>query len=544
MTTSAIEVPIAGTDGPDFGEFCGTYLRHSIAQFAGQAFDLEGFQQAVFDDALSFYADGTPVWRTVVLVIPRKNGKTEILAAYALWRLLVDDGQPEIILAASSAGQAGRLFDAITAFLRQCPELADLVVVRDHDGEIIRADGGGRIIRVAADAKTLHGYNPSLVICDELAQWTTPTLRRSWEALTTAHGARRSAQIFAITTAGEAHTRSTGILGQMIDRAAQSGTTISDGARHITRVPASSTLIYQWVAPWPAANPKPLRDAQSALVLAETLGDEERIAAAQREFDEASGILLPAWRAANPASWITDEFLLEQALSQLPESAVLQLHAGIWAESEDQWLTRDAWMIGYTHAELDAGDAVTLGFDGSRVSDATALVACRLRDGLLVPLAVWESPDGAAGRHWQVPRNEVDAAVHDAFATYRVTRMYADPPDWRTEIDRWALDYPARVIEFPTAGDMRMSAAIDRFTTDLAAGDVPHNDHPVLSRHVGNAIRSRNRHGYRITKPSKLSERKIDCAVAAVVAYEARCDSIAAGETGEPPKRSRKVAFL
>jgi len=539
----AIEREIIGTDGGDFADFCHDYLQHSIGRFAGKVFDLEDWQRAIFDEALEYYADGTPAWTMVVLVLPRKNGKTQILAAYALWRLLVDDGMPEILLAASSDKQAGRLFEACVAYIRGNPALDDLLIIREHDGEIVRVDGGGIIRRMASDPKRIHGYNPSLVICDEVAQWTTPLLRSAWDALITGDGARESAQVFAITTPGEAHTRATGILGRLIDRTAQSGETELDGVKSTTRSKVSKTIVYQWSAPWPAANPKPLRDAHAALVLAEALGDTERIEIAQREFDIASGIMLPAWKQANPASWITEEYLIGKALGALPEASVLQLHAGVWAEGEDQWLTADAWAIGQRHSELQPGDVITLGFDGSRVSDATALIACRLRDGLIAPIRVWECPEGAAGRFWNVPRKEVDAAVAWAFETYDVTRMYADPPDWRSEIDTWALQWPRRVIEFPTSGDMRMGAAVERFTTDLAAGELGHTNDPTLTRHIGNAIRSKNRHGYRITKPAKLSERKIDAAVAAVIAYEARCDSIAAGETGTPAKQSRKVTF-
>lgn len=536
---------VAGTDGPDFAAFCADHLRHSIEPYQGVPFTLEPFQQAVMDEALRFKPDGTPVWTTVLLVIPRKNGKTELLAAYALWRLLVDDGQPEILLAASSNEQAGRLFDAAVRFIRQNDAVGDLVVVRDYDGEIERTDGGGQILRMASDAKRLHGYNPSDVVCDELAQWTTPRLRDAWEALTTGSGARTRARVFAITTAGAAHDRSSGLLGRMIDRAEQVGETTVTGGCSMTRAWWSGELVFQWSAPWPAANPKPLRDAHAQMVLAEHVDDDPAaVARARAGFEAAVSVLLPAWRAANPASFARDDYLLKQALSTKDESAVLQLHAGIWAESEDQWLTRDAWMTGFRHKQLRPGDVVALGFDGSRVSDATALVACRITDGFMAPLAVWESPEGVAGRGWTVPRAEVDAEVHDAFDRFVVTRMYADPPDWRSEIDAWALAWPGRVVEFPTGGDVRMGAALERFVTDLADGGVQHNDDQVLSRHVTNAVRSRNRHGYRITKPEKMSVRKIDCAVAAVLAYEARCDSVAAGETGEPQKRSGKVAFL
>src|SRR5439155_12023875 len=123
-----------------------------------------------------------PVWRSVVIIAPRKNGKTAMLAAFALYRLLTSDGAPEILLAASSDKQAGRLFDAVAAYIRRNPTLAALCRVRDHVGEILREDGGGKIYRLSSDPTRLHGYNPSLVVCDELAQWTTPSLLRAYAA--------------------------------------------------------------------------------------------------------------------------------------------------------------------------------------------------------------------------------------------------------------------------------------------------------------------------------------------------------------------------
>lgn len=58
------------------------------------------------------------------------------------------------------------------------------------------------------------------------------------------------------------------------------------------------------------------------------------------------------------------------------------------------------------HEPVTEKDAVVLGFDGSRhrkkgVTDATALVAMRVSDGLAWPVGVWEQPDTAAGRDWE-----------------------------------------------------------------------------------------------------------------------------------------------
>jgi len=104
---------------------------------------------------------------------------------------------PEILLAAASDKQAGRLFEAVVAMVRRSPWLNESLTIRAYVGEIERKDGEGKILRMSSSPERLHGYNPSLVICDELAQWTTPTLRKAWAALTTGGGARTAAQTFA-----------------------------------------------------------------------------------------------------------------------------------------------------------------------------------------------------------------------------------------------------------------------------------------------------------------------------------------------------------
>jgi phage terminase large subunit-like protein len=50
---------------------------------------LEPFQREVMDETLARDGDAYR-WKTIVLVLPRKNGKTSLLAAYALYRLLTD----------------------------------------------------------------------------------------------------------------------------------------------------------------------------------------------------------------------------------------------------------------------------------------------------------------------------------------------------------------------------------------------------------------------------------------------------------------------
>jgi phage terminase large subunit-like protein len=109
-----------------FAWWCETFLVQSVDQFAGEPLVLEPWQIEFMGEALatSDPTGATPSWGSVTLVVSRKNGKTSMLAAYALYRLLMDETQPEILLAAASDKQAGRLFDSIVSYIRRNPELA------------------------------------------------------------------------------------------------------------------------------------------------------------------------------------------------------------------------------------------------------------------------------------------------------------------------------------------------------------------------------------------------------------------------------------
>ncbi len=68
----------------------------------------------------------------------------------------------------------------------------------------------------------------------------------------------------------------------------------------------------------------------------------------------------------------------------------------------------DAWAA---PRRVQTRDLVTLGFDGSRFRDSTALIGCRLSDGYLFEVGVWERPDDVDD--WEVPAGEVDVGDAD-----------------------------------------------------------------------------------------------------------------------------------
>lgn len=219
--------------------------------------------------------------------------------------------------------------------------------------------------------------------------------------------------------------------------------------------------------------------------------------------------------------------------------------------------TQDAWLADHEWASRVRVDAVadremiTIGFDGSRsrakgVTDATALIGCRVSDGHVFQLAVWEQPPGPAGEHWQVPVGEVDAAVEHAFATFDVVGFYADPSKWESYIAKWEAAHGKRLkakasrdhpIEFWMAGGhvLRTVRALESFHSAVLDDGLTHDGSYALTRHVLNARRRTSRSGMQISKEHPDSERKIDAAVAAVLAFQARNDAIAAGAVVEQP---------
>jgi hypothetical protein len=240
--------------------------------------------------------------------------------------------------------------------------------------------------------------------------------------------------------------------------------------------------------------------------------------------------------------------------------------------SSDTWLPlRDIDACKDPTKSLQKGDIVTLGFDGSINDDSTALVACRVVDGHLELLHIDERPqDLPAHKEWSVDEAAVDAAVHAAFATYKVVGFYCDPAMWSSWIAQWHTRWERQLKARATAGKplefranirTRMAAAVEAFylavrSTAKAAAEglpelrkisiVPPEDRPddgknlplILRRHLANCYVRKTTEGDLLRKETPRSPRKIDGAMAAVLAFQARDDAIKAGvKTGPRAKR-------
>lgn len=189
-------------------------------------------------------------------------------------------------------------------------------------------------------------------------------------------------------------------------------------------------------------------------------------------------------------------------------------------------------------------ELITLGFDGSRYDDATAVVATHVRLGHQWPLGVWEH-DGTDG--WEVPVEEVHDVVEAAFGAWDVWRLYADPPYWEDTIDGWAGRYgDKRVIRWWTNRTKVMCWALRGYVTAMRSAAVTHDGDAILERHIGNARKrvrpqikdEKGKPMWDIAKDRPGSRNKIDAAMAAVLSWEARGDALAAGVLEKKGRRA------
>lgn len=187
-----------------------------------------------------------------------------------------------------------------------------------------------------------------------------------------------------------------------------------------------------------------------------------------------------------------------------------------------------------------------MGFDGSVSDDSTALVGCRIRDGMLFLIKLEQKPDGPQGAKWRVDRDSFDGRVRWVFNHYNVVGMFADTDEWEPYIAQWELDYGDRLqvyprsngshIRFPMNGYKRdvmselktMRAAFNEPMRTVSKYDEPDVTNiqlfadPRLIDHFRNGRRKDRPEGYLVFKETQNSPHKIDAAMAGLLAYRAR----------------------
>jgi phage terminase large subunit-like protein len=186
--------------------FIEKYCKHYEGEWGGKPIRLEDWQKRDVIGPIFGWkrADGTRRFRTAYIEIPRKNGKSFLCSALALY-LLIADGEPgaQVYSSATKEEQAAIVWKGAMEMVKASPDLSRFIEIHGENkktgGTIFCHRTRSYFRPLGADSTTLDGLNPHAQIVDELHEHKD---RRVWAKLQTATGARRQPLTIAITTAG------------------------------------------------------------------------------------------------------------------------------------------------------------------------------------------------------------------------------------------------------------------------------------------------------------------------------------------------------
>lgn len=322
-------------EAADFAVMFIEQLCHTKGRWAGKPFTLLPWQECIIRDIFGIVKkNGKRQFTTAYVEIPKKNGKSELAAAIALYLLFADGEQsPEVYGAAADRAQAAIVHDVAAQMVKMTPALAKRSKCMGATKRIVCHANNGFYQVLSAEVGTKHGLNVSGLVLDEVHAQPN---RKLYDVLTKGSGdAREQPLYFLITTAGndqnsicyELHQKALDIIeGRKID-------------------PTFYPVIYgaaeteDWTSPevWKKANPS----------LGETIQLEKVITACESA-------------KQNPAE----------------ENSFRQLRLNQWVKQAVRWMPMDRWNACAfpVKAEALSGKVCYGGLDLSSTTDITAFV--------------------------------------------------------------------------------------------------------------------------------------------------------------------------
>lgn len=165
-------------------------------------FKLELWQKALISAMFGIVDEnGLRQFREVVLIVARKNGKS-LLAASIISYMSFLDGEygPDIFCIAPKVEQADIVYSSFWQMTQLEPELKQKI--KSRKGDLYIAETNASIKKIAFNAKKSDGFNPHLVICDEIAAWVGDQGKKVYEVMKSALGARKQPILLSCSTSG------------------------------------------------------------------------------------------------------------------------------------------------------------------------------------------------------------------------------------------------------------------------------------------------------------------------------------------------------
>lgn len=477
---------LARGDGDDYATFIEAVCRitkDSVGGSAGELLILRDWQRELLRHLLARREDGRLRHRQALVGVARKNGKSALGAGIALAGLLLGPKGGEVYSCAGDRDQARIVFGTARRMVEMDPDLSGML--KSYRDAIEFPDTGSVYRVLSAEAYTKEGLNPHLVLFDEVH--VQPN-RELWDVMSLAAGARPEPLMVGVTTAG-VRTDTTG-RDSLCYGLYQYGQRVASG-----EVDDPSFFMAWWEPRDPSADHR----------------DED------------------TWAEANPG--LGDLVGLEDFQSTVrrtPENEYRTKRCNQWVSSAEAWLPAGAWdacsvtrdhlhNLGKTIVIPDGADVV-LALDGSFSNDSTALIVATVEAEPLLDVAgLWEKPS-EADPSWRVPIGEVEDAIRTACRRWSVREIAFDPFRWARTMQA-LTDERLPVVEFPQS-PARMVPATQRFYEAVLNRTLRQSGDQAFARHVGNCMVKVDQRGSRLTKETKNSPRKIDLAVAAVMALD------------------------
>lgn len=180
-------------------EFIENFCKQAEGEI-GKPIKLELFQKAYIQALFGFvYRDtGLRRFNETMFLVGRKNGKTTLLSAIALYMMIADgEGSAECYSVATKKDQASKAFKSACAMRAQSPEIRAIVNKRRTD--MYMPSTFSSFEPLSSDSDTLDGLNSHLVIIDELHAIKD---RNLYEVMKQSTSSRRQPLVVMITAAG------------------------------------------------------------------------------------------------------------------------------------------------------------------------------------------------------------------------------------------------------------------------------------------------------------------------------------------------------
>jgi len=353
------------------------------------------------------------------------------------------------------------------------PELAAITkTYRDA----IEVPGTGSVYRVlSSEAFTKEGLSPTLVIYDELHAAPNDEL---WNVMTLAQAARLDSLTLGITTAG-VKSDNTG-QDSTCYRLYQYGQQVASGEV------SDPSFFMAW---WKSADDADHREPEN-------------------------------WLPANPGYGdLQDPEDFASAVKRTPENEFRTKRMNQWVNAQTAWLPSGAWERLELAEPPSDGIEVVLGFDGSFSGDSTALVGVTVEATPRAWLVqAWEK-QATDLDDWRVDISEVEAKISETCRDYRVVEVVCDPFRWQRSMQEMAAA-GLPIVEYNSSSPARMVPATAKAYDAVMSAGLTHDHNPSLARHLNNCVVKTDRLGPRITKEHRHSPRKIDAAVAFIMAFD------------------------